>query len=280
MNGVLFINKPKGYTSREVVNKIAKIYHTKKVGHTGTLDPLATGVLIICLGSYTKLVEHFTSHQKEYIATMRLGVSTDTLDITGSITKEQEGNPSPKKIKKIFNEFPREYNQEVPAYSAIKVNGKKLYEYARAGIEISLPKKKVTIFSLEILSIKNKEITFKTTVSKGTYIRSLIRDLGAALSTCAIMADLKRTKQGNVCLSHCMNLEDIKEFTPLKKIDDLFTYPHYEIKKEELKKVNNGNTLELNSQEKYLIITYQKQSLALYEQIKLNIYKIIFKDAL
>lgn len=278
MNGVLFINKPKGWTSRDVVNKVGYIFHTKKVGHTGTLDPLATGVLIVCLGSYTKLVELFTSHQKEYIATMRLGVSTDTLDISGNVICEQNCSVSLEDIERVFREFPREYDQEVPAYSAVKVNGKKLYEYAREGKEVSIPKKKVTIFSLEIISVNGNDITFKTVVSKGTYIRSLIRDLGLSLSVGAIMTDLKRTKQGNICLSQCLCLEDINDQTSLKKIDDLLTYPHYEVSEVDFKKIMNGNMVELNSLEKYLILTYQNKSIALYEQVNRNLYKIVFRD--
>mgnify|MGYP001427190634 FL=1 len=150
MNGVLFINKESGVTSRDVVNKICKIYHTKKVGHTGTLDPLATGVLVVCMGSYTKLVSKITSYEKEYVATMKLGILTDTGDITGKIIKKINKEISEEKIRKCFEKFPKEYLQTIPKYSAVKVNGKKMYEYARESIEISLPKRQVQIKELEV----------------------------------------------------------------------------------------------------------------------------------
>ena len=127
-DGVLFISKPKNVTSRDVVNQVSKIYHTKKVGHTGTLDPMATGLLIVCLGRYTKLVDMLTTTSKEYIATMRLGIKTDTGDITGNILQEEKLHFSADQIKKCFDEFPKSYMQTVPIYSAVKVNGKPKYQ--------------------------------------------------------------------------------------------------------------------------------------------------------
>ena len=276
-NGVLLIDKPAGFTSRDIVNQVGKIFHTKKVGHTGTLDPMATGVLILCVGSYTKLVDNLTSKNKEYIAVMQLGLLTDTLDTTGKTLKEESVNISKDQIYAAFKNFPREYNQEVPSYSAVKINGKKLYEYAREGISIHLPKRMVSIYSLEILSIDNNEVTFKTCVSKGTYIRSLIRDLGASLKTYASMRSLRRVSQGAFTIDKCLKISDITENTSLLTLDDLFSYPHFSLNDTEYQKVLNGNKLSLNSDSLYLLLTYQNKTIALYMKDG-DTYRIIFKD--
>lgn len=276
-NGVLLIDKPAGFTSRDIVNQVGKIFHTKKIGHTGTLDPMATGVLILCIGSYTKLVDNLTSKNKEYIAVMQLGLLTDTLDTTGKTLKEESVNISKDQIYAAFKNFPREYNQEVPSYSAVKINGKKLYEYAREGVSVALPKRMVSIYSLEILNIDNNEITFKTCVSKGTYIRSLIRDLGASLKTYASMRSLRRVSQGAFAIDKCLKISDITENTSLLTLDDLFSYPHFSLNDTEYQKVLNGNKLSLNSESLYLLLTYQNKTIALYMKDG-DTYRIIFKD--
>ena len=276
-NGVLLIDKPAGFTSRDIVNQVGKIFHTKKIGHTGTLDPMATGVLILCIGSYTKLVDNLTSKNKEYIAVMQLGLLTDTLDTTGKTLKEESVNLDEEKIYAAFKNFPREYNQEVPSYSAVKINGKKLYEYAREGISIHLPKRMVSIYSLEILSIDNNEVTFKTCVSKGTYIRSLIRDLGTSLKTYASMRSLRRVSQGAFAIDKCLKISDITENTSLLTLDDLFSYPHFSLNDTEYQKVLNGNKLSLNSESLYLLLTYQNKTIALYIKDG-DTYRIVFKD--
>ena len=152
MKGLLVINKPEGYTSRDVVNIVSHVLHEKRVGHTGTLDPLATGVLVICIGKYTKLVDLLTSLNKEYIAEIKLGIETDTLDITGNILKKEKVHVEKLDLLKVFSKFIGEYQMEVPKYSAIKVNGKKLYEYARNEEKVELPVKTVHIYELELLS--------------------------------------------------------------------------------------------------------------------------------
>ena len=276
-NGVLLIDKPAGFTSRDIVNQVGKIFHTKKIGHTGTLDPMATGVLILCIGSYTKLVDNLTSKNKEYIAVMQLGLLTDTLDTTGKTLKEETVNISQDQIYAAFKNFPREYNQEVPSYSAVKINGKKLYEYAREGVSVALPKRMVSIYSLEILSIDNNEITFKTSVSKGTYIRSLIRDLGASLKTYASMRSLRRVSQGAFAIDKCLKISDITENMSLLTLDDLFSYPHFSLNDTEYQKVLNGNKLFLKSDSLYLLLTYQNKTIALYMKDG-DTYRIIFKD--
>ena len=276
MNGVIFLDKNKNQTSRDVVNQICKILHTKKVGHTGTLDPLATGVLVVCVGTYTKLVESLTSQDKTYVATMKLGVKTDTGDITGNVLERNPKSFSEQDIYLAFQNFPKEYEQTVPIYSAVKINGKKLYEYARNGEKIDLPKRVVHIYDLKILFINNDEIEFETRVSKGTYIRSLIEDIASSLGTIATMSSLRRIKQGNVSIKDCISISNLTNESPLKQLTDLFDYPKYEIFDEEYHKVQNGNVLFLKSMEPRLFLAYKDHVVAIYEK-KDDIYKMIFK---
>ena len=209
MNGVIIINKPKDVTSRDVVNKVCKLFNTKKVGHTGTLDPIATGVLVVCIGKATKLVELLTSNEKEYVASVQIGVLTDTLDITGKVIKKQDNKISKENLVKVLDSFLGKYNQEVPLYSAVKINGKKLYEYARNNEEVQLPKREVEIKQIELLNFNNNSYSFKVTVSKGTYIRSLIKDINDKLGIIGSMSSLTRIRQGNFKIDEAYNLEDI-----------------------------------------------------------------------
>lgn len=276
MNGVLFVNKPEGLTSRDVVNQISRIYGTKKVGHTGTLDPMATGVLIVCLGSYTKLVNLLTSSYKEYIADMKFGVNTDTGDVTGNVLETKEVNLSYDELKRVIDTFPKEYIQTVPKYSAVKVNGKKLYEYAREGKEVKLPKRQVFIKELELLEYQDGIARFRCVVSKGTYIRSLILDIAERLDTVATMSGLVRTKQGNVSLGDCMTLESITKDTPLKTVDELFLLPKIEVNEQDYQRVMNGNPLFLETTEPRIFVMYHKEVVAMYEK-KEESYRIIFQ---
>lgn len=215
MNGILLVNKKENWTSRDVVNKVGKILGTKKVGHTGTLDPLATGVLVLCIGSATKLNEILTSTYKEYEAEITLGFLTDTLDITGNELKEEKVKVNKEQILEALNKMTGKYVQDVPIYSAVKVNGRKLYEYARAGESVELPKREVDIKELELIgNIKytdNKTIfNIRCLVSKGTYIRALVNDIANSLNTIGVMSKLTRTKQGKFKLENCYEIEDIE----------------------------------------------------------------------
>ena len=197
MDGILLVDKEKGITSRDVVNQISKKLNIKKVGHAGTLDPLATGLMVIGIGKGTKILELLLNDKKEYIATVKIGIQTDTFDVTGNVVNQVKDYELPKnKLEKTINSFCKTYMQTVPKYSAIKINGRKLYEYARNNIDIELPKKEVTIYSIELLNYKDNEFTFKTLVSKGTYIRSLINDIGNSLNIPMTMMDLRRIKCG------------------------------------------------------------------------------------
>ena len=266
MNGVIIVNKPKDYTSRDVVNKISKLLHTKKVGHTGTLDPIATGVLVITLGKYTKMCDMLTSEYKEYIATMKLGIDTDTLDITGNIIKEEEYNVNIEKIKEVFNRFLGKSIQEVPKYSAVKVNGKRLYEYARNNIDVELPKREIDIKYLDLMSYKDGYITFRVLVSKGTYIRSLIRDIAKKLNTVASMSELIRTKQGDFSIENSYTLEDI-ESNNYKLLDIEDIYPDidkYEVKEDEYIKIKNGAFIDCDRYKDKVLVKYKDEVIGIY----------------
>ena len=211
MDAILLVNKDKDMTSRDVVNKLIKVFNTKRIGHTGTLDPIATGVLVVCIGKYTKLCDLLTSTYKEYIATIKLGIKTDTSDITGSIVEEKEYKVDKDKINEVLKSFLGKSTQQVPIYSAVKINGKKLYEYAREGIDIELQTREIDVKNIELLDYKDDEIVFKTTVSKGTYIRSLIEDICTKLGTVGTMSNLIRTKQGKFDIEDSYTLEDIEK---------------------------------------------------------------------
>ena len=270
MDGVIVIDKEKDYTSRDVVNIVGKHFKTKKVGHTGTLDPLATGVLVICIGQATKLVELLTNHDKEYIADITFGIETDTLDITGNILKEKNTNFSREEIEKVLNEYQKEYDQMVPIYSAIKINGKKLYEYAREKEEIELPSRKVKIYKIDLLKceqINNKtHIQIKCNVSKGTYIRSLIRDIALSLNTVAIMTDLRRTKVGEFTLKDSILLEDLENNDKIYSIEQILkNYPTIEVDNNLEFKIKNGCKIPNTYNQEYIVFKNKEKVLGLYK---------------
>ena len=267
MNGLIVLNKDKGKTSRDIINSLNHIFNIKKIGHTGTLDPLATGVLVCCIGKYTKLVNLLTSETKEYIAEIKLGIKTDTQDITGNVISTNTFNITKSDILKVFDNFPKEYIQTVPLYSSVHVNGKRLYEYARNNTKVTLPKRKVTIYNLELISFNKDIITFKTKVSKGTYIRSLIEDICSNLNTYGTMNNLIRTKQGNFSITDSYTLEDIKNGNyKLLNIKEFLDYPVIELPDTLIKKVLNGNSITniFNITNK-VIFTYKQKDIAIYE---------------
>ena len=266
MNGILIVNKEKNVTSRDVVNDIMHIFNTKKVGHTGTLDPIATGVLVITIGRFTKLGDALISTEKEYIATMELGYETDTLDNTGTILKSNNKSLSEKQIKEAIYSMKGEYDQEVPAYSAVKINGKKLYEYARNNESIELPKRRVNIKEIEVLEINGNIVKFKTTVSKGTYIRSLIRDIAYKLETYASMTDLIRTKQGKFNIEEAYTVSDIRNGNyNLKEEADALDIEELKIDQELYKKIDNGLPFEKKYQKEYILFIYNNEKIAIYK---------------
>ena len=268
MNGVLLVNKPIDFTSRDVVNKLVKVFNTKKIGHTGTLDPIATGVLVICIGKSTKLCDILTSKYKEYIATIKLGIKTDTLDTTGTILEEQEAKTYTKEeITKVLNTFLGTSIQETPIYSAVKVNGKKLYEYAREGIPVELPKREIDIKSIELLDYKDNEIVFKTTVSKGTYIRALINDICTKLNTIGTMSSLVRTKQGEFNIEDCYTLEEIEagNYKLLSNEEVLSNLETIDIEENQVIPVNNGAIINKNFKNEIACLRNNNKIIAIYK---------------
>ena len=211
INGIINIYKIKGFTSHDVVAKLRGIVKQKKIGHTGTLDPDATGVLPVCLGSATKLCDMLTDKEKEYIAKVQLGVTTDTQDMTGTVLSEKEVNVTESLVREMIQSFVGLYEQIPPMYSALKVNGKKLYELARQGKEVERKARPVTIHYIEILDMALPQITIKVGCSKGTYIRTLCHDLGEKLGCGAAMASLERTKSGQFSLDTAITLEELEE---------------------------------------------------------------------
>lgn len=278
MNGLIVVNKPSNMTSRDVVNILTSLFGFKKIGHTGTLDPLASGVMLCLLGKYTKLGNTITSFNKEYIATVKMGIKTDTGDITGLIEEEKNFDVTEEKIKKTLGSWVKTYEQTVPKYSAVKVNGKKLYEYARSGEEVILPKRKVEIFEVQLLDFKGDSFTFRVRVSKGTYIRSLIEDICASLNTVGTMLSLIRISQGNFKIEDAYSLDDIKKGNyKLLNVKEFLDYPVIELDNENYKKVHNGCVIpnEYNIKDK-VIFTYHNEDIAIYE-VEKNILKSYVK---
>lgn len=266
MNGILIVNKSEGFTSRDVVNKLSKIFNTKKIGHTGTLDPIAKGVLVVVIGKYTKLCEDLTQTYKEYIATFKLGILTDTLDITGKILDEKDVTVTEEEIRNVIANYKCVYDQEVPIYSSVKINGRKLYEYARNGENVVLPKRKVDIKNIEVIDINKDIVKIKCLVSKGTYIRSLIRDIGSSLNTFATMTDLIRIKQGIFDIRDSYTLEDIEKGNyKLIDIEDVMDICVIE-NDTYLKDVTNGVKLKLDIENEYILFKHEGNNIALYKK--------------
>lgn len=273
MDGIILVNKEKGYTSRDVVNIIGKILKTKKVGHFGTLDPLATGLLIIGIGSYTKLGNYLLDDSKDYIAEVLIGTSTDTYDVTGNVLERKNNFCLDKKIlEEALNSFKGKYMQEVPIYSAVKVNGRKLYDYARSGEKVKLPKKEVEIFEIELLDFyekdKNNYFKFKVSVSKGTYIRSLINDLSKKLDIPLCMSNLKRVRQDKFLLENASDISDIENGNyKLLNVREVLDLDEREITKEKEKLILNGSVIDKIS-DKLVLFTKNKEDIVLYGPYK------------
>ena len=212
IDGIINIYKEKGYTSHDVVAKLRGILKQKKIGHTGTLDPDAEGVLPVCLGKATRLCEFLTDKVKTYETVMRLGITTDTQDISGTVWKEQEVTVSEQQIREIASSMIGESMQVPPMYSAIKVNGKKLYELAREGVEIERQPRPITVYEFEIVAVDLPYVSMRITCSKGTYIRTICHDIGEKAGCGACMAKLTRTK---------VSCFDIKDSITLEKVEEL-----------------------------------------------------------
>lgn len=267
MNGIIVVDKPSKMTSRAVVNEVSKILNTKKVGHTGTLDPLATGVLVLCIGKATKLVETLTFNDKQYVATVKLGVLTDTLDTDGKVIKKENVSLKKEELINTLKSFVGTYDQEVPIYSAVRKNGKRLYEYARENKMIELPRRMVEVKNISLLEIDKDKYKFKVTVSKGTYIRSLIKDINDKLGIIGVMSSLRRIKQGDFDINDSCTLEDIKNDNyKLLSITDVLKDKDSIIIDDELYKlVKDGRILDNKYNKDIITFVYNNEVVAMYK---------------
>lgn len=225
MDGIIVINKPEGITSQAVVSKVKKILNEKKVGHTGTLDPLATGVLPILLGNATKISKYLIEHDKKYVAEIKFGEKKDTGDREGKTIKTSANKVSDENtILKVLNSFIGKQVQIPPIYSAIKVNGKKLYEYARKNIEVEIPKREIKIYNLKLLNFdfENQKMKIEVSCSKGTYIRTLCEDISEKLGTVGFMSSLNRIKVGEFDIDMSVTLEELENKSKIITIEQFF----------------------------------------------------------
>ena len=282
MEGIIIVNKPKGITSFDVIRKLKKILKTKKIGHTGTLDPLATGVMLMCVGKATKLASDLEAKDKVYIADFDIGYATDTYDIEGKKIAENIIEISKENLEQSIKKFIGNIKQVPPMYSAIKIDGNKLYHLARKGIEVERPERDVTIEYINLLDFKDNKAKIETKVSKGCYIRSLIYDIGQDLGTYATMTALQRKQVGDYSLEDSYSLEKIEEmvlnndFKFLKTIEKIFSYDKYSLQTEkELTLYKNGNTVKIkeNLENKKYRIYFQDEFIGLANVENNNLLK-------
>ncbi|HHU90746.1 MAG TPA: tRNA pseudouridine(55) synthase TruB [Clostridiaceae bacterium] len=223
MNGIIIVNKPTGITSFDVVSRIRRLYQIKKVGHTGTLDPDASGVLPLCIGKATKVIEYLMDEDKAYRVGLLLGAATDTQDATGSIILEKPVLVSDEEIETAINSFMGDQEQIPPMYSAVRIKGKRLYELARRGIEVERSPRPITIYKIDILNIERKSdkvhVTFEVECSKGTYVRTLCHDIGQLLGCGGHMNSLIRTRSGPFMLDDSYTLDDLEEIKSKMKLE-------------------------------------------------------------
>ncbi|MDD7362979.1 MAG: tRNA pseudouridine(55) synthase TruB [Peptoniphilus sp.] len=210
MNGIILVDKQKGDTSHDVVQKIRHLYHLKQVGHTGTLDPMATGLLPVCLGKATKVAEYISNDKKAYVARAVKGIRTDTGDVTGTVYASSDQHSIPDDMEPILKSFRGEQMQLPPMYSALKYKGRKLYEYAREGICVPRKERPITVSKLELLDRSEEEIDLLAEVSSGTYIRTLIDDIGVACGCYFTMKELRRVSVGNISIRASHTLDEIE----------------------------------------------------------------------
>lgn len=252
-HGMINIYKEAGYTSHDVVAKLRRILGQKKIGHTGTLDPDAVGVLPVCLGVGTRLCDMLADENKEYVARLRFGVTTDTQDMSGTILSRQEVTVTEEQAAEIAHSFLGDYEQVPPMYSALKVNGRKLYELAREGLEVERKARRVRIEELEILHMALPLVRMRVVCSKGTYIRTLCDDIGKKAGCGAAMESLKRTRVGNFQIENALSLSEVEKLQQedrleefIVRVDEMFlTLKSLEVRQESQKRLENGNCLTL-----------------------------------
>ena len=268
MEGILLLNKEIGYSSFQYINKAKRIIGASKVGHSGTLDPFASGLLVVTVNKATKVNQFIEAQDKEYIATLKLGVKTDTLDLEGNIIATKEvPSLNEELIIKTLNKFKGKIKQVPPMYSAIKVDGKRLYDLAREGIEIERKEREVEILDITLLSFKEDEITFKVSCSKGTYIRTLGEQISEELNTYGHLISLCRTKVGNFSLENAYKLDELDNFTLIESKYALTHFKKLKLNDELVTRVKNGHKLKFNIEDdEVLIVDKNDDIIAIYEK--------------
>lgn len=256
MDGIIAIDKPEGYTSFDIVAIVRKYIKQKKVGHTGTLDPMATGVLPILIGQATKVIPYMTDETKEYIAKFKLGLTSDTLDITGKLSDQKESSASFQDVLGVLERFKGEIEQVPPMYSAVSKDGVKLYKLARQGIEIQREARKVTIHNIKLRSFDEEKQCgeFFVSCSKGTYVRTLCADMGDSLGCGAVMSGLRRIKACSFSIDQCISLEDFKDLVERDLLDEkilpidslLTSYPKVCVTSKQASRFLNGGKLSVD----------------------------------
>ena len=268
MSMIILVDKPKGITSFDVCFKMRRIFDTRKIGHTGTLDPNATGLMMVLIGAATKVAQFVTSARKEYIATVRTGLKTDTEDIDGTIIEERkETMPDKERISEVLASFMGESTQIPPMTSAIKVNGRKLYEYKREGKEVEVKPRPITVYAIDLLEICEDSFTFKSTVSGGTYIRTLAQDILKELGIIGTLAELRRTKIDGFALEDASTIEEIAkgEYKALSAYDVLSRYyPVFETDRKE--DILNGKPLRIDLEADMILCASDREALAIYRK--------------
>lgn len=252
MTGIICLDKPRDMTSFMAVKKASRLLGVKKAGHTGTLDPMATGVLVVMLGYSTRFIELLPEHKKSYTARVKLGITTDTLDITGNILSESPVNVTKEQLLSVAEDFKGEILQTPPMYSALKKDGERLYDLARKGIEIEREQRKIAIEKLEIYDFNGIEFSMDVTCTAGTYIRSLCDDIGAKLGCGAVMTELRRTSANGFSIANSVTLEELEKLVSESRTDEVITsvetalisYPEITVTNPQANRFHNGGALD------------------------------------
>lgn len=257
MNGIILVDKPQDWTSHDVVAKLRGVLHERRIGHSGTLDPLATGILVVFVGRATRAVEFAESDSKEYLAGLRLGVSTDTQDITGNVIAKYDALPDEIEVREAISRFVGDIEQIPPMYSAIKIGGKKLYELARRGESVERAPRKITISAIDVAGRDGGDYILNISCSKGTYVRTLCNDIGEALGCGACMSSLRRTRAGVFSVYAAHSIDDIETAARedrlldiMLPVDTLFaSFPKITVGQSAAKCLKNGNVIKTSAED-------------------------------
>lgn len=257
MNGIILVDKPQNWTSHDVVAKLRGVLHERRIGHSGTLDPLATGLLVVFVGRATRAVEFAEADSKEYLAGLRLGVSTDTQDITGNIVAESAALPDEAALREALGRFIGDIEQIPPMYSAIKIGGKKLYELARRGESVERAPRKITVSAIDIAVRDGDDYILNISCSKGTYVRTLCSDIGEALGCGACMSSLRRTRAGVFSVDDAHSLADIEAAVREGRLSDIIlpvdtlfaSFPKLTVSQSAAKRLKNGNIIKISAED-------------------------------